>query len=362
MKFCITFIALIICAEASFSQKRIPVVGIIPNLSDSALLDVVERQTFRYFWDFAHPVSGLARERSNITNYGPETVTIGGSGFGVMAVIVAAERKWISRDTAAGHILKMVRFLRNSDVYHGAYPHWMNGETGRRIPFSPKDDGGDLVETSYLFQGLLCAREYFNGDNPKENELRRRITWLWNEVEWNWYTRGGLSMLTLGTGVGGAILIDGRPYQGAFNKAGHFGHMVINDEGDCDITGMPGSLEDCIGNCTIEKRSKGKFSSTQEMLIACNDGDNFAKDVWLKSVKQLAIGLASITNILSPEIIVLGGGIAEAGNVLFEPLHEYMAEFEWRVGGNKVEIVKAFYGDLAGTLGAASFALSKICH
>lgn len=169
-------------------------------------------------------------------------------------------------------------------------------------------------------------------------------------------------MLTLGTGVGGAILIDGRPYQGAFNKAGHFGHMVINDEGDCDITGMPGSLEDCIGNCTIEKRSKGKFSSTQEMLIACNDGDNFAKDVWLKSVKQLAIGLASITNILSPEIIVLGGGIAEAGNVLFEPLHEYMAEFEWRVGGNKVEIVKAFYGDLAGTLGAASFALSKICH
>lgn len=195
MKFCITFIALIICAEASFSQRRIPVVGIIPNLSDSALLDVVERQTFRYFWDFAHPVSGLARERSNITNYGPETVTIGGSGFGVMAVIVAAERKWISRDTAAGHILKMVRFLRNSDVYHGAYPHWMNGETGRRIPFSPKDDGGDLVETSYLFQGLLCAREYFNGDNPKENELRRRITWLWNEVEWNWYTRGGLSML-----------------------------------------------------------------------------------------------------------------------------------------------------------------------
>jgi hypothetical protein len=195
MKFCVTFIALIICAATSFSQKRIPVVGIVPNLSDSALLDVVQRQTFRYFWDFAHPVSGLARERSNITNYGPETVTIGGSGFGVMAVIVAVERKWISRDTAAGHLLKVVRFLRNSDVYHGAYPHWMNGGTGKRIAFSPKDDGGDLVETSYLFQGLLCAREYFNQDNPKENELRRRITWLWNEVEWSWFTRGGLSML-----------------------------------------------------------------------------------------------------------------------------------------------------------------------
>jgi glucokinase len=123
---------------------------------------------------------------------------------------------------------------------------------------------------------------------------------------------------------------------------------------------MPGSLEDCIGNCTIEKRSKGKFSSTQEMLTAYKDGDSFAKGVWMKSVKQLAVGLASITNILSPEIIVLGGGIAEAGNVLFEPLQDYMAAFEWRAGGNKVEIVKAFYGDLAGTLGAASFALSKI--
>jgi glucokinase len=167
-------------------------------------------------------------------------------------------------------------------------------------------------------------------------------------------------MLTLGTGVGGAILINGQPYMGAFNKAGHIGHMVINDEQDCDVTGMPGSLEDCIGNCTIEKRSKGKFTSTHDMLSAYNNGDAFAKEVWLTSVKKLAIGLASITNILSPEIIVLGGGIAEAGDILFEPLHEYMEEFEWRAGGNKVEIVKAVYGDLAGTIGAANFAMGKL--
>ena len=167
----------------------------IKNLSDSALLDLVQKQTFRYFWDFAHPVSGMARERSNIVDYGYETVTTGGTGFGIMAIIVAAERKWISRDTAAGLLLKIVKFLRNSDVYHGVFPHWMNGETGKTIRFSPKDDGGDLVETSYLFEGLLCAREYFNRDNPKENELRRRITWLWNDVEWDWYTRGGLNML-----------------------------------------------------------------------------------------------------------------------------------------------------------------------
>jgi glucokinase len=166
-------------------------------------------------------------------------------------------------------------------------------------------------------------------------------------------------MLTLGTGVGGAILIDGKPYQGAFNKAGHIGHMVIDHEGDCDVTGMPGSLEDCIGNCTIEKRSNGKFSSTHELLEAYKNNDDFAKEVWLRSVKQLAIGLASVTNIISPELIVLGGGIAEAGDDLFEPLKKFMQQYEWRAGSNGVEIVKATYGDMAGAIGAASFAMSK---
>jgi glucokinase len=167
-------------------------------------------------------------------------------------------------------------------------------------------------------------------------------------------------MLTLGTGVGGAILINGKPYQGAFNKAGHIGHMVIDDEGDCDVTGMPGSLEECIGNVTLEKRSQGKFTSTLQMLNAYRNGDAFAKEVWLKSVKQLAIGLASVTNILSPEIIVLGGGITECGKDLFEPLKEYMSIYEWRAGGNNVQIVKATYGDMAGATGAACFAMEKV--
>ena len=166
-------------------------------------------------------------------------------------------------------------------------------------------------------------------------------------------------MLTLGTGVGGAILIDGKPYQGAFAKAGHIGHMVIDDEGDCDVTGMPGSLEECIGNCTIEKRSKGKFTSTHELLTAYRRGDEFAKEIWLRSVKQLAIGLASVTNILSPQLIVLGGGITEAGEDLFKPLEEFMAQYEWRAGGNKVEIVKAQFGEMAGAIGAACFAIQK---
>lgn len=163
-------------------------------------------------------------------------------------------------------------------------------------------------------------------------------------------------MLTLGTGVGGAILIDGKPYQGSFNKAGHIGHMVIDSDGEPDIIGIPGSLEDAIGNCTIEKRTSGKFSSTYELLDAHRAGDNFASEVWLTSVKKLAIALASITNILSPEMIILGGGITEAGNDLFEPLGDFMSRYEWRTGGNRTEIVKAQYGDFSGAVGAACFA------
>ena len=167
-------------------------------------------------------------------------------------------------------------------------------------------------------------------------------------------------LVTLGTGVGGAILIDGKPYQGAFNKAGHIGHMVIDDEGDRDVTGMPGSLEECIGECTIGKRTGGRFSTTREMLEAMKNGDEYAKNAWLKSVRQLAIGLSSVTNILSPEIIVLGGGITEAGPELFDPLREYMAHYEWRTGGKKAEIVKAAFGDLAGAVGAAFYAM-RLC-
>jgi hypothetical protein len=166
------------------------------NLSDSALLDLVQKQTFRYFWDFAHPVSGLARERSNVAfNYGNEVTTTGGTGFGIMAVIVATERKWIGRDTAARFLLKMVNFLLKADAYHGVFPHWLNGETGKTIPFSRKDDGADLVETSFLFQGLLCARQYFNGSGQVETELRNRIGWMWNDIEWDWFTRDGREVL-----------------------------------------------------------------------------------------------------------------------------------------------------------------------
>lgn len=167
-------------------------------------------------------------------------------------------------------------------------------------------------------------------------------------------------MLTLGTGVGDGILIDGKPYQGAFQKAGHLGHLTLDSGGEPDIIGMPGSLEDAIGNCTIQKRTGGQFTNTDDLIKAHRKGDKFATEVWLTSVNKLAVALASLTNILSPETIILGGGITEANEDLFEPLEQMMTKYEWRTGGNKTGIVKAQYGDLAGAVGAACFAKQVI--
>jgi hypothetical protein len=160
------------------------------NLTDDQLLDLVQKQTFRYFWDFGHPVSGMARERSNNSfDYGAEVVTTGGTGFGVMATIVAAERKFITREQAAVRTKKIVDFLWKADMFHGAFPHWLNGETGKVIRFSLKDDGADIVETSLLFQGLLTARQYYTADNETEKAIRNKITWMWESIEWDWFTQ-----------------------------------------------------------------------------------------------------------------------------------------------------------------------------
>jgi hypothetical protein len=201
MKQILLFAATFILSFSTLAQKQEKLnvfnpLNRLKNLSDSALLDLVQQQTFRYFWDFAHPVSGMARERSNESfGYGHETVTTGGTGFGIMSIIVAVERKWISRDTAAKFMLKMVNFLLKANSYHGAFPHWMDGATGKTIPFSRKDDGADLVETAYLFQGLLCARQYFNSDNNVEREFRNKLSWMWTGIEWSWFTQGGQEVL-----------------------------------------------------------------------------------------------------------------------------------------------------------------------
>ncbi len=163
-----------------------------PRISDNALLDLIEQQTFKYFWDFGHPVSGMARER----NTSGETVTTGGTGFGVMSIIAAVNRNFITRVQGLQRINNIVDFLKTKCTrYHGAFAHWVNGTTGATIPFSANDDGGDLVETSLLMQGLLCVRQYFNTGDPNETLLRSNINILWDGVEWNWYRQNNQNVL-----------------------------------------------------------------------------------------------------------------------------------------------------------------------
>ena len=162
------------------------------RLSDSALLDLVQQQTFKYFWDFGHPVSGMARER----NTSADVVTTGGTGFGVMSIIVGINRNFITRTEGLQRISTIVNFLSNNCTrYHGAFSHWINGATGSTVPFSQYDDGGDLVETSLLMQGLLCARQYFNTADANEVSLRANINTLWNGIEWNWFRQNAQNVL-----------------------------------------------------------------------------------------------------------------------------------------------------------------------
>jgi hypothetical protein len=163
-----------------------------PQISDSALLTVIQEQTFKYFYDFGHPVSGLARER----NSSGDIVTIGGSGFGVMAILVGIQRNFITRAQGLSRIDSIVSFLSTkAQRYHGAFPHWMNGATGATVPFSTNDNGADLVETSYLLEGLLAARQFFSGSDPAEIDLRFNINQIWMAVEWNWFRQQGQNVL-----------------------------------------------------------------------------------------------------------------------------------------------------------------------
>ncbi len=168
----------------------------LASLPDAELLETIQRQTFRYFWEGGHPVSGLAWDRSGRhTESDNEMVTVGGSGFGILALIVAAERGWKSRAAVLERLGTMVAFLSRAPRYHGVFSHFMNGRTGATIPLFKNDDGGDLVETAMLFMGLLTARQYFNRDAPREAQLRDTITALWEAVEWDWHTRGGGDVL-----------------------------------------------------------------------------------------------------------------------------------------------------------------------
>jgi glucokinase len=165
-------------------------------------------------------------------------------------------------------------------------------------------------------------------------------------------------MLTLGTGVGGAILCDGRMLSGHLGRAGHLGHLALNLAGEKDLANTPGSLEDAIGNCTLLRRSAGRFATTAELIAAHLTGDLVATAIWQTSLDYLAAALASIINAVDPKRIILGGGIAaRAGRALFEPLRTFMDAYEWRPVGTGVEIVPAELGDEAGAIGSAKHAM-----
>ncbi len=168
-------------------EQPAPDGGTVAPTADALLLDEIQRSTFRYFWDFGHPDSGMARERSTSGN----TTTTGGTGFGVQAMVVATSRGWISRADAVARVTKIVGLLEKADRFHGAFSHWVNGTTGKTLPFSTKDNGGDIVETTLLFEGLLTARAYFDGAGADEADLRSRIKTLWEGIEFDWYVHNG---------------------------------------------------------------------------------------------------------------------------------------------------------------------------
>lgn len=169
------------------------------NLSDSALFRFVQERHFQYFWEGSEPNSGLGRERLHMDDIYPENdkhiVTSGGAGFGVMAIIVGMERGFITREQGLRQLEKIVGFIERAEKFHGVFPHWWNGETGKVKPFSERDNGGDLVETAYMLQGLLCVRQYFNNGTKEEKLLARRIDTIWRNVEFDWHRNNNQNVL-----------------------------------------------------------------------------------------------------------------------------------------------------------------------
>lgn len=169
------------------------------NLTDDQLMDKVQQETLKYFWDFAEPSSMMGRERYHEDNIYPDNdknvVTTGGSGFGLMTILVGVDRNFIPRKEAVERLTTIADFLSEADRHHGAWSHWIDGETGETVPFGKKDNGGDLVETAFLVQGIIAVREYFKNGNAEEKLLAQKMDALWKGVEWNWYTKGGEKVL-----------------------------------------------------------------------------------------------------------------------------------------------------------------------
>ncbi|HYG36949.1 MAG TPA: ROK family protein [Clostridia bacterium] len=226
---------------------------------------------------------------------------------------------------------------------------------GLAAPGLPSRDQRSIACMPGRLPGLenLIWQEFFGVSHlvPVLNDAQAALL---GEV-WRGAAKGAhnVVLLTLGTGVGGAAMVDGHLLRGHIGRAGHLGHISLDPRGAPDVTGTPGSLENAIGDCTVQARSGGRFRSTRDLVAAVRKKDKEAREVWLNSVRSLAAGMASLINVLDPEVIILGGGITQAGVALFRPLRDFLQEFEWRPGGSKVRLVSAKLGDRAGAFGVA---------
>jgi glucokinase len=219
---------------------------------------------------------------------------------------------------------------------------------GRSIAFMP----GRLEGLEDLVWGKFLGDQF---DIPVLNDAHSALLGeAWIGAAKN---SSNVIMLTLGTGVGGAAMVDGNLLLGNIGRAGHLGHVTLDPDGPADVTGMPGALEVAIGNCSIEKRTNGRFKTTHDLIAAHQQGDPAASAIWLKSVRDLAFAIGGFINILDPEVVIIGGGIARAGNLLFDPLEKYLRPIEWQAGGHSVPIKPAQLGEFAGAIGAAKNAL-----
>ncbi|MFN3968824.1 glucoamylase family protein [Flavobacterium sp.] len=179
------------CSKDSSTQTQEPTV-----LTDEEILNLAQKDALKYFWDYAETNSKLARERCHIDepSVDENLVATGGSGFGLMTILVGIERGFVPRGEAVTRLNTALTFLENADRFHGAWPHWLNGVNGNVVPFGTVDNGGDIVETSFLCQGLICVREYFKNGTPEEQALALKADNLWKGVDWNWYTKGENAM------------------------------------------------------------------------------------------------------------------------------------------------------------------------
>lgn len=218
---------------------------------------------------------------------------------------------------------------------------------------------GRLEEIQGLKWANAFRRRLDRGQSPFIPVINDAHAALLGEV-WQGAAQGmqNVVMLTLGTGVGGAAMVDGHLLRGHIGRAGHLGHISLNPDGPLDIVNTPGSLEDAIGECTLQQRTGGRFTSTLELIKACREGDNGAEETWSRSLRALGAGIVSLVNVLDPEVVVLGGGIAEAGDSLFVPLQSLLDRWEWRPTGSSVRLIPAKLSTWAGAYGAAFHALN----